>query len=204
VINKLRKFTDYDGLFETSFDEQGPNMQTVGLALAAYQRSLLSADSPFDRWYFGKQTPAQASFSKQAEAGFKLFTGKARCSSCHTIGTGSALFSDHALHNTGLGYLNSMGQKPATQRVMLAPGIFVDVDSKIIDSVSEAPVADLGHYEVSQDPADRWKYKTPILRNVAITAPYMHNGSLPSLRSVVEFYNQGGIANPGLDPLITP
>jgi len=204
VINKLRKFTDYQDLFETSFDGQGPNMQTVGLALAAYQRSLLSADSPFDRWYFAKQPPTQANFSKQAEAGFKLFTGKARCSTCHTIGADSALFSDHALHNTGLGYLNSMGQKPETQRVMLAPGIFVEVDSKIIDSVSETPIADLGHYEVSQDPDDRWKYKTPILRNVAITAPYMHNGSLPSLRSVVEFYNQGGIANSGLDPLITP
>jgi cytochrome c peroxidase len=87
---------------------------------------------------------------------------------------------------------------------MLAPGVFVEVDSNIIDSVSEAPIADLGHYEISQDPADRWKYKTPTLRNVAITAPYMHNGSLPSLRAVIEFYNQGGVANPGLDPLITP
>ena len=63
---------------------------------------------------------------------------------------------------------------------------------------------DLGRYEVTQDPADRWKYKTPSLRNVALTAPYMHDGSIRSLREVVEFYNAGGIANENLDPLIRP
>jgi cytochrome c peroxidase len=62
----------------------------------------------------------------------------------------------------------------------------------------------LGYYEISQNPADRWAYKTPSLRNVALSAPYMHNGSLATLKEVVQFYNQGGIANENLSPLIKP
>ena len=63
---------------------------------------------------------------------------------------------------------------------------------------------DLGYYEISQNPADRWAYKTPSLRNVALTAPYMHNGSFATLEEVVRFYNQGGVANENLSPLIKP
>jgi cytochrome c peroxidase len=66
------------------------------------------------------------------------------------------------------------------------------------------PVSDLGYYEVTQDPADRWRYRTPSLRNIALTAPYMHDGSLNSLEQVVEFYNQGGFANETPSPLIKP
>jgi len=65
-------------------------------------------------------------------------------------------------------------------------------------------LSDLGRYEVTQNPADRWRYKTPSLRNVALTSPYMHNGVFGSLRDVVEFYNKGGIPNPLLDPEIRP
>jgi len=65
-------------------------------------------------------------------------------------------------------------------------------------------VRDLGRYEITSLPADRWRYRTPTLRNVALTAPYMHDGSLPSLRDVLLFYNQGGVPNEVLDPLISP
>ncbi|MEI6544253.1 MAG: photosynthetic protein synthase I, partial [Methylococcales bacterium] len=63
---------------------------------------------------------------------------------------------------------------------------------------------DLGYYEISQNPKDRWSYKTPTLRNIALTAPYMHNGSLATLEAVVRFYNQGGIANENRSPLLKP
>ena len=203
VVNKLRGLKDYQNTFEAVFDKKA-GMENIGDALAAYQQTLLSADSAFDRWHFGKQSAEKAGVSDDAQAGFKLFTGKARCATCHTIAADNALFTDHGLHNTGLGYQRSMGIKPATKSVELAPGVFVDVDQSIIDSVSEKPAADLGHYEISQNPDDRWKYKTPSLRNLALTAPYMHDGSMRSLHEVVEFYNQGGITNPNLDPLIQP
>lgn len=64
--------------------------------------------------------------------------------------------------------------------------------------------SDLGYYEISRNPADRWVYKTPSLRNVALTAPYMHNGVFRTLEAVVDFYDQGGIANPNRSPLLAP
>ena len=91
-----------------------------------------------------------------------------------------------------------------TRRVQVAPGVYVDVENTLIDTVSETKANDLGRYEVTQNPQDRWKYKTPALRNISLTAPYMHNGSLATLQEVVEFYNRGGIANENLDPLIKP
>ena len=94
--------------------------------------------------------------------------------------------------------------RPKSKRITLAPGIFIDVDQEIIDSVGEKPAADVGQYEITEDPSDRWKYRTPTLRNVQLTAPYMHNGELGTLREVVEFYNQGGVPNELLSPLVRP
>lgn len=200
VLDKLRGLPDYQGRFESVYTSK-PTMLNLGDALAAYERTLLSADSPFDRWQFGKQAEA---LSTEAQQGFRLFTGKAGCVACHHIAEKSALFTDEQLHNTGLGYRESLGLRSAKQRVEIAKGVFVEVDRHIIDQVSEKPPQDLGLYEITQNPADRWKYKTPSLRNVALTAPYMHNGSLTSLAEVVSFYNQGGIPNPNLSPLIKP
>ncbi|AEG02508.1 cytochrome c peroxidase [Methylomonas methanica] len=200
VVDKIKASADYRGWFEKAFNK-GPTMETIGQALASYQRTLNSADSPFDRWYFGKQSQA---LSDAAQRGFKLFTGKAACSSCHSIGEKTALFTDQKRHNTGIGYADSMQKAPEKQRVQVAPGVFVDVDNKSLQGVAEAKANDLGYYEISQNPTDRWAYKTPSLRNVALSAPYMHNGSLASLKQVVAFYNQGGVANENLSPLIKP
>ena len=79
-----------------------------------------------------------------------------------------------------------------------------ELDTAALGQVSEPKPQDLGLYEVSQRPEDRWKYRTPMLRNIALTAPYMHNGSLSTLRDVVEFYNRGGVPNELLDPRIKP
>ncbi|MEH6456719.1 MAG: photosynthetic protein synthase I, partial [Cocleimonas sp.] len=142
--------------------------------------------------------------SERAKRGFKLFTGKGNCSSCHIIDKDFALFTDNQMHNTGIGFNESMGIRPATERVILAPGVFVDVDTSIIDSVGEKTPADTGLYEITQNPNDRWKYKTPSLRNVTLTAPYMHNGSLSNLEDVISFYNKGGVENTLQDPRINP
>ncbi len=161
----------------------------------------MSGDSAFDRWYYGGDANA---LSTEAQRGFGLFTGKAACATCHRVGEDSALFMDNKLHNTGLGYRESMGIRPQKQQVQVAPGVIIEVDRNIIDSVGEPVPADVGLYEVTQNPYDRWKYKTPGLRNVALTAPYMHNGSMSTLRDVIDFYDAGGVANEGLSPLIRP
>ncbi len=201
VLNKIRQIDEYKGLFESAFDGKGVSMETLGSALASYQRTLVSGDSAFDRWYFAKESEA---LSASAQRGFRLFSGKAGCSACHRIDQDSALFMDNRLHNTGIGYRKSMGVLSDKQLVQVAPGVTLQVDRAIIDRVGEPTPGDVGRYEITQNPYDRWKYKTPGLRNVVLTAPYMHNGSLSSLRDVIDFYNAGGVPNEGLSPLIKP
>ena len=201
VIERLKSIPEYRGKFEQAFQGKGPGMETVGMALASYQRTLNSADSPFDRWYYGGDGKAM---DEQAIAGFRLFSGKARCVSCHTVNRDYALFTDHKLHNTGIGYLVSMGPKDDKVKVTVAPGVTLTVDRADITEPGKLEPNDLGYYEITEDPDDRWKYKTPGLRNVGLSSPYMHNGSLRTLRQVVEFYNRGGIKNELLDPLIQP
>ena len=201
VINKIKALSDYAGLFEAAFEGAGPGMQNIGDALAAYQLTLNAADSPFDRWYYGGD---EAAVSARVKRGFELFRGKGACASCHLVAQSHALFSDYQMHNTGIAYVSSRVDLPGTQKVQLAPGVFVDVDTQLIKKVGEPAMADLGLYEITEDPADRWKFRTPTLRNVALSAPYMHNGSLATLREVVQFYNAGGIDNPLLDPLLQP
>lgn len=200
VMDTLRALPVYREGFQRAYGE-APTMSNLGRALAAYQRSLNSADSPFDRWHYGGDADAVDASVKR---GFEVFRGKANCGACHLVGERSALFSDWQLHNTGTGYENSMGARPKTQRVQAAPGVFLEVDMAIIDQVGEPRPADLGHYEVSQDPADRWKYRTPSLRNVALSAPYMHDGSLRRLADVIDFYDRGGVPNDNQSPLIRP
>ncbi len=198
VVEKVRRLPDYQGLFEDAF-ARGPTMETIGQALASYERTLNCGDSPFDSWYYGGE---QGAIGDAAERGFAVFMGKGGCAACHRIEPEHALFTDGALHNTGIGYLASMAREPATRRIQVAPGVTLDVAAAVIGKVSEAPPSDLGRYEITLDPDDRWKYKTPSLRNLTLTAPYMHDGSIATLAEVVAFYDRGGIANPLLDPRI--
>jgi cytochrome c peroxidase len=196
VIATLRTEPDYRGLFEAAFG-RGPGMETIGQALASYERSLVSAGSPFDRWYFGQDEQA---LGEAARRGFALFNS-AGCAHCHTLSGDYALFSDGAFHDTGIGYARAMlAPDGYTGKVRLAPGV------EVVPEVSFArPGAnDLGRYEATGKAEDRWQYLTPSLRNIALTAPYMHDGSLPDLASVLRFYNEGAVPHAELDPLLQP
>jgi cytochrome c peroxidase len=202
VAARVAGLAPYDELFERAFGGP-PTVWGVGRALAAYLQTLLAANSPFDRWHFGGDSGAM---SGPAIRGFELFTGAAGCVRCHTIAGDHALLSDGAFHNTGLGRSASMARSTSRSpvQVELAPGVFVPIERSVLRSVGEISANDLGRYEVTGDPADRWRFKTPSLRNVALTAPYMHDGSFSTLREVVEFYRQGGHPHPELDPMIRP
>jgi cytochrome c peroxidase len=201
VVEKIRGFADYQGLFEAAFPARGLAMESVGMALASYERTLVSAGSPFDLWYYAQD---QAALGDAAKRGFELFSGNAACSTCHSVGPRHALLTDNGFHNTGIGYAASMRIRPEKQRIQVSPGSWLVVDGDLMAAVSEPPPADLGLYEITQDPADRWKYRTPTLRNVALTAPYMHDGSLATLAEVVSFYDRGGVSNETQDPLVRP
>jgi cytochrome c peroxidase len=201
VVERIRGLDDYADRFERAFPGRGLAIETVGMALASYQRTLVSGGSPFDRWHYGGEPDA---IGPAAERGFELFRGKAGCVACHPVGPDAALFTDGGFHNTGVGYAASMGRPRGPRRIQVAPGQYLTVADEVVAQVRGPAPGDLGRYEVTQDPADRWKYRTPSLRNVALTAPYMHDGSLATLRDVVSFYDAGGVENEALDPLIHP
>jgi len=202
VVTRVRSLPDYDPLFEEAFGTAA-TVESIGQALGTYMRSLVSGDSPFDRWYFGGDEQAVGEAVKR---GFALFTGEAGCAGCHLVNDDHALFTDHGFHDTGIGWFAAMVESRSDEpvRVELAPGVYTELDRAAVDSVGEPPVNDLGRFEITHDPEDRWKFKTPSLRNVARTAPYMHDGSLTSLRAVVEHYVRGGVPHEGLDPRIRP
>jgi cytochrome c peroxidase len=200
VIDSIKGFKDYDMLFERAFGSP-PDMLNIGMALAQYERSLIAANSRFDRWHFGAEKNALTSIEKH---GYKLFVGKAGCVGCHRIVNDFALFTDEKLHNTGVGYRDSMLKTASKVSVQLAPGVTTQVDASVLKSVGLDKPNDVGRYEVTLNPNDRWKYKTPSLRNVELTAPYMHTGEFLSLEQVIKFYNDGGQKNELLSSLIRP
>lgn len=201
VVARVRSLPEYEPLFEEAFGAPA-TVESIGQALGSYLRSLLSGDSPFDRWHFGGDEEA---VSAAAKRGFALFIGQAGCARCHTVGEDHAVFTDHEFHDTGIGWLQTLETRSREPvRVELAPGIFTEMERAAVESVGNPPTNDLGRAEVTEDPDDRWKFKTPTLRNVARTAPYMHDGSLTSLRQVVAHYEAGGVPHEGLDPRLAP
>lgn len=196
VLDQIHTVGDYAGRFETAFAGHPASMDTVGLALAAYQATLVAGDSRFDRWRYTRQAGA---LSDQEQRGLDLFTGKARCSACHLIGPVDALFADGRYHVTGVGF-------PLETRdvhvVPLAPGVETRITELELQAFASAAAHDLGRFEITLLSADRYAFKTPSLRNVSLSAPYMHDGSLASLEEVVSFYNEGGGQAPNKSELL--
>jgi cytochrome c peroxidase len=200
VVARIAALADYAEPFRNAFAGQPPSVDNVALALAAYQRSLVAGGSRFDRWYFGGETDA---LTAQEKRGFVVYRGKAQCNACHKLGRTQALFTDEAFHNLGVG-LPEPGRRKRDVEVALAPGVSTRLSRDVLDAVSGPLQPDLGRYEVTKAEGDRFAFRTPSLRNVELTAPYMHDGSLATLREVVDFYDRGGNPNPGLDPLMGP
>jgi cytochrome c peroxidase len=205
VLEKIRNINDYDGLFEKAFGG-GVTLERLTQAIASYERTFVSGNSRFDQWRYGGNSKA---LDSKEIMGFSIFTGKGNCVACHIITDKVAIFTDQSFHNTGIGWArnNKVFNKvyeDKTFPVELAPGIVVQVANDQVDSASEVPENDVGRFEITEDPKDRWGYKTPSLRNVQLTAPYMHDGSKSSLEDVVNFYNKGGDDNPLKDPLLRP
>ena len=187
---KIRGLPDYAGRFEEVFAEPATILD-VSRALASFQRSLLLANSPFDKWRYSRDRNA---LNPQARKGYELFVGKAGCAYCHLVSEDHALFSDGLLHNTGVSYRPPVGRDNGE----------TNADQSSDLTSRNLPDLDRGQQEITGAEADYAKYKTPTLRNIALTPPYMHDGSLATLNDVVRFYNEGGTPNPQLDQLIRP
>jgi cytochrome c peroxidase len=199
VADLIRRDPKYTRDFSRAFGVRPEQISSemVGRALAAYERTLIAGGSPFDRFLYGGD---RAALSAGAVRGLELFRGRAQCASCHLIGQSSALLTDGQFHIAPAGLprtvtdnLPALANKviraaDATNRAELEGLIATDVD-----------VAALGRFIVTRKPADIGKFKTPSLRNVALTAPYMHDGSVKTLAEAVdlELYSRGaGLSYP--------
>ena len=169
VIELLRADPAYRVRFEAAFGEQPITFPLVGRAIAAYERTLISGDSAFDRYYFNGDVTGM---SAAAVRGWQLFRGRAGCISCHVFRDDRPFFADGEFHNMGIGWNRDF--------------------------------PDLGRYHVTREPDDRGRFRTPSLRNVARTAPYMHDGRFATLEEVIAHYARGGIPNPYLDSRLRP
>jgi cytochrome c peroxidase len=167
---ELRLSTDqsYVAMFEAAFGPGPITYEKTGKAIATFERTVISGNSPFDRWRYGGEEDA---VSQNVKNGFEVFQNpeKGNCAVCHEAGEEYALFTDNKFHNLGVG-----AQRDGT-------------------------LADIGRFEVTQVESDQGAFKTPSLRNIALTAPYMHDGSLRTLKEVIDFYLGGGNSNDHLD-----
>jgi cytochrome c peroxidase len=198
VVDKIKRLPGYDAHFRQAFGE-GVSVATLGEALASYERTLLSANSPFDRWYFAGEAEA---VTDEVKTGFALFTGKGRCVECHVIGKEAALFTDQAFHHTGVAQLPLIAEQ--TEVVDESGRLLVQIPRAHIERILPPAEPDFGRAEVTFNLTNRWEYKTPSLRNVALTAPYMHNGVLSTLDEVIDYYDRGGTGAAGQDARIAP
>ncbi|HEY6641089.1 cytochrome-c peroxidase [Povalibacter sp.] len=190
VLRIVRSDPDYIAAFKTVFGKEGQQvtMREVQQAIASFERTLVSGDSPFDEWYYGKR---QDAISAQARRGFDVFLNKGRCVSCHTIEQDYALFTDNRFHNIGVGVNRIQSDIPTLVPVFLkANATLEEVDKAVL---SNPKVSELGRFAVTDALDEIGAFKTSTLRNVAVTAPFMHDGSLKTLRDVVDHYNNGGI-----------
>jgi len=165
LIKKINSIKGYKKLFSDIYGINKLTKENVGRAIASFQRTLVSGNSPFDRFDYDGD---QKAISESAKRGKILFFDKARCNLCH-MGTN---FSDEKFHNIGVGW--------------------------------DGNALDLGRYNVTKDVKDLGAFKTPTLREISKTAPYMHDGRFATLEDVIAHYNKGGVKNPFLDNQVIP
>jgi cytochrome c peroxidase len=164
VVKRLKAIPGYVKLFEKVFGTKDFHIDHVVRAIATFERTVYSGNSPYDRYNAGDKK----ALTEPQIRGMDIFFNKVACDSCH-LGFN---FTDGSYENVGIGMDK---EKP-----------------------------DLGRFVVSGREEDKGAFKTPSLREIEHTGPYMHDGSLKTLDDVVEHYNKGGIKNPHLSARMKP
>ena len=201
IVETVKKDPVYRKEFKKVFgvEPEEITIDHVVKAIAAFERTVISGDSPFDRYLYGGEKGAM---SESAIRGLQLFRVKARCQDCHAIGQTSSIFTDNKFHNLGVGFSSI---EPRLFEIIDTFRASKESDKEIDESIlTQKDVSELGRFVVTLDMEDIGRFKTPGLRNIAVTAPYMHDGSIETLEEVIELYNQGGEENPMLDSGIRP
>jgi cytochrome c peroxidase len=179
---RMKQVPEYVAMFERAFGKGDPSFGRILNAVAAFMRTLVSRNVPLDRYLAGNR----AALSDEAKQGLSLFTGKAGCVNCHH----GPLLSDGNFHALGVADHPQIIEDPerhiTLRRFYRIFGVPNAVNLR----------TDVGRYAVAKERKDWKAFRTPTLRELKSTAPYMHNGTLATLADVVEFYNRGGGAQP--------
>jgi cytochrome c peroxidase len=200
AVSRIAGDKDYQTQFMEAFG-RAVNEQDMLRAVAAYERTLTSFDSPFDHFIAGEAN----AISDSAKRGWELFNTKARCNLCHALTDNqrdATLFIDNDFHNIGVGILRHHVTPLAQQAEReVAQGNLSAIDTAAITS----DISVLGRFLVTRKEKDIASFKTPGLRNILVTGPYFHDGSMQTLWDVMDHYNKGdGITNPWLDDDMQP
>lgn len=194
VEMRLRLIPEYVDRFRDVFGTDWPQLDDAWRAIAAFERTLVSDPRrvPFDRFASGDEH----ALSPAAKRGMELFVGKARCIACHN----GPLASDEQYHALGVPRQTLFDSSPLVQIAVRWQNAQRDVPRALYRGGDE----DLGRYYRTRDPADIGRFRTPSLRELRYTAPYMHNGVFATLAEVVDFFDRGGGDTPNKSPLLQP
>jgi cytochrome c peroxidase len=192
IEERVRSSPMYAAKFERALPGVPVNLDIIATAIAAFERTVISGNSPFDRWYYGGQEDA---LTEQQKRGFDVFINKGRCVSCHVVEQTQALFTDNRFHNIGVGINTIQDEVPKLAGEFLEADLSLsEVDVQVL---TDPRTSELGRFAISHGFDDIGSFKTPTLRNVAVTAPYMHDGSVATLEDVVVHYLNGGVTEAG-------
>lgn len=180
---RLKQVPVYVDLFQKVYGE-APSYDRLLSAIAAYERTLVSTDAPFDQYMNGKASALDESQLR----GMALFEGKANCVACHS----GALLTDQEHYNLGVPVNSAFEEDPQRQIAMRERLRSKDIPESVYLKLDRDP----GRYRATKDEADFGLFRTPPLRYLEYTAPYMHNGAFYTLEEVIDFYNDGGGEEP--------
>lgn len=178
VEEEIREVPAYVKAFSRVFGDEDITRERIAMALAAFQRTLLSRNSPLDRFLKGDMR----ALSPEARKGLEIFRGKGGCIECHF----GVNLSDGGFHALGVPENPKLSNDPRIAITMRFVGKVSGFEN--YKYLSEDP----GRYLVTKDSKDWKAFKTPTLRDVSRTAPYMHNGVFGALGEVIDFYDRGG------------
>ena len=180
---RLAFVPEYRKRFADVFGDDWPNVRHAYMAIAAFERTLVQTDTPFDEYMRGDD----GALTDQQKNGLDLFAGKAGCIACHN----GPLLSDEQYHNLGVPPYAGWEEDELAQITFRFELYAKGSTEEMYRDTKDDP----GLYFRSKDKRHKGKFRTPSLRYTQYTYPYMHNGMLETLRDVVVFYNEGGGEN---------
>ncbi len=197
AVDAIKGDAEYKSAFQKAYG-RSVNYDDIGRAIAAFERKLVFVDSPFRRFLNGDED----AISSEAEEGWELYNEKGRCMTCHPMNPSNPLGTDNRFHNVGV---SARHQDFGGLAKRALKAMEEDPSERKLDELAlSTDMSELGRFMVTKNRSDIGAFRTPLLLNIGITPPYMHDGTVETLWDVMDHYNKGGEANLFLDGGMEP